>query len=82
MFFLVLVCVLNLILTYLNFSADIFEKGLAFYAPSNLVLRHKNAQIMLDSQNNATLVPENAQAKRRNSGIMCAYHRLNKARNA
>ena len=25
-----------------------------------LVLRQKNAQIMLDSQNNATLVPENA----------------------
>ena len=31
---------------------------------------------MLDSQNNTTLVPENAvlfQAKRINSGIMCAY---------
>ena len=25
-----------------------------------LVLRQKNAQIMLDSENNATLVPENA----------------------
>ena len=25
-----------------------------------LILRQKNAQIMLDSQNNATLVPENA----------------------
>ena len=25
-----------------------------------LVLRQKNAQIMLDSQNNVTLVPENA----------------------
>ena len=28
--------------------------------PAILVLRQKNAQIMLDSQNNATLVPENA----------------------
>ena len=27
-----------------------------------LVLRHKNAQIMLDSQNNATLVPYNINA--------------------
>ena len=34
---------------------------LAFYAPSNSRFTPKtNAQIMLDSQNNATLVPENA----------------------
>ena len=34
---------------------------LAFYAPRNSVLRQKkNAKIMLDSQNNATLVSENA----------------------
>ena len=34
---------------------------LAFYAPSNSRFTpKKNAQIMLDSQNNATLVPENA----------------------
>jgi len=44
------------------------------------VLR-QNAQIMLDFQNNTTLVPENAlfyfKQKRTNSGIMCAYHTLN-----
>ena len=33
---------------------------LAFYAPGNSRFTLKNTQIMLDSQNNATLVPENA----------------------
>ena len=33
---------------------------LAFYAPRNSVLRQKNAKIILDSQNNATLVSKNA----------------------
>ena len=33
---------------------------LAFYAPRNFALRQKNAQIMLDSQSNATMVSENA----------------------
>ena len=34
---------------------------LAFYAPGNSTLRKKkNAQIMLDSQNNVTLVSENS----------------------
>jgi hypothetical protein len=33
---------------------------LAFHAPGNSRFTPKNAQIMLDSQNNATLVPENA----------------------
>ena len=33
---------------------------MAFYAPRNSALRQNNAQIMLDSQNNATLVSENA----------------------
>ena len=37
---------------------------LAFYAPSNSRLTpKKNAHIMLDSQNNATLVPENASCR-------------------
>ena len=31
---------------------------LAYYAPRNSILRKKIAQIMLDSQNNATLVSE------------------------
>ena len=39
----------------------IMQIKLAFYYPSNSCLTPKeNAQIMLDSQNNATLVPENA----------------------
>ena len=33
---------------------------LAFYAPEIPLYAKKNAQIMLDSQNNATLVSENA----------------------
>ena len=33
---------------------------LAFYAPRNFALLQKNAQIMLDSQSNATMVSENA----------------------
>ena len=33
---------------------------LAFYAPNSFRFTPKNAQIMLDSQNNASLVPENA----------------------
>ena len=33
---------------------------LAFYAPNNSCFPQTNAQIMLDSQNNASLVPENA----------------------
>ena len=33
---------------------------LAFYAPSNTRFMPKNAKIMLDSQNNATLITENA----------------------
>ena len=33
---------------------------LAFYAPSNSRFTPKNGHIVLNSQNNATLVPENA----------------------
>ena len=56
----------------------------AFYACSNTWFMPKNAQIMLDSQNNAT---ENAlfyfRQKRTNSGIMlCAYRQLNKVKSA
>ena len=37
-----------------------YATKLAFYASRNSALRQKNAQIMLDSQNNTTLVAENA----------------------
>ena len=37
-----------------------YATKLAFYALRNSALRQKNAQIMLDSQNNTTLVAENA----------------------
>ena len=51
---------------------------LAFYAPSNSPVYAKNAQIILESQNNATLVPENGlfyfkQNVQTRSSIMCAY---------
>ena len=51
-----------------------------------LVFRPKIAQIMFDSKNNATLVPENAsfifQAKCTNSGNLCVYPQLNKVKSA
>ena len=45
---------------YANRPFPIMLVKLAFYALSNSRFKPKNAQIMLDSQNNATLVPENA----------------------
>ena len=54
---------------------------LAFYAPRNFALRQKNAQIMLDSQSNATMVSENALfnfKKNVETQVSCVYQQLNK----
>ena len=54
---------------------------MAFYAPRNSALRQNNAQIMLDSQNNATLVSENALLnfkKNVETQASCVYQQLNK----
>ena len=54
---------------------------LALYAPRNSTLRQKNAQIMLDSQNNATLVSENALFNFKQNAetqASCVYQQLNK----
>ena len=54
---------------------------MAFYAPRNSALRQNNAQIMLDSQNNATLVSENALFNFKQNAetqASCVYQQLNK----
>ena len=57
---------------------------LAFYAPGNSTLRKKNAQIMLDSQNNVTLVSENSLFNFKQNvetQASCVYQQLFKVKN-
>ena len=57
--------------------------NLAFYAPRNSALHQKNAQIMLDSRNSATLVSENALFNFKQNvetQASCVYQQLNKVK--
>ena len=56
---------------------------LAFYASRNSALCQKNAQIMLDSQNNVTLVSENSLFNFKQNvetQASCVYQQLNKVK--
>ena len=60
-----------------------YATKLAFYALRNSALRQKNAQIMLDSQNNATLLAENALFNFKQNvetQVSCVYQQLNEVK--